>query len=290
MVKEDVIFPEKNMEQFYIVPEIPNFPEKCQKIDTLQTKIQALKATQERKGNVLDELYKKQRAVWTHTSNAIEGNTLTLGETIYLIEEGIAQGDKPFKDYVESKNHATAIDFLYENILKHDREINAGLIKEINALLLRGITHTPAVNQFGEKVNKPATSGEFKILPNHVLLPDGSLHRYVEPLQVPAQIDFLCRWIKENEKGVHPVICSAVAHYNLVRIHPFDDGNGRGARILMNLILLRAGYSPAIIRHENRTKYLSCINKANEGDLSHFIDFVARSLIQTLENTLDDLV
>lgn len=281
---------EENMESlntdFYRVPETSQLNELIEEANHLRSEIDSLKAQRE---DIVGTLYEKEKVNWTYNSNAIEGSTLTLGETAFFLEEGTTAEGKPFKDYLEARNHANAIDFLYQEILKQKRDVTPGLIKEINVLLLNGITDTLAVNQFGEKVKKPATPGQYKKYPNHVLKPDGEIHYYVEPLQVPQQIESLCQWIKESEKNVHPIISSAISHYNLVRIHPFDDGNGRGARILMNIILLRDGYSPAIIQNEQRREYISCIGEANNGDIAPFTEFVAQSLIDTQKGKLSDL-
>jgi len=94
-------------------------------------------------------------------------------------------------------------------------------------------------------------------------------------------MELLCRWINENIEKRHPLIVGSIAHYNMVRIHPFDDGNGRGARILMNLILIKEGYPVAIIKNENRRKYLSTLNQADKGDINSFLTLVANSLIDT---------
>ena len=148
---------------------------------------------------------------------------------------------------------------------------------------------TPAINEHGHRIEKPATPGEYKRLPNHVLQPDGSIHHYVEPIHVPAEMAALCQWIAEREGTLHPAIVAAVTHYNMVRIHPFDDGNGRGARILMNLILLRAGFVPTVIRNEDRAAYLTTLRQADAGSFEPFAYFTLSALIATEERILHDL-
>jgi len=117
-----------------------------------------------------------------------------------------------------------------------------------------------------------ATPGSYKTLPNHVLLPDGHIHHYVEPIHVAAEMDRLCRWIAEAYGKLHPVVSAATAHYNFVRIHSFDDGNGRGARLLMNLILMQAALPPIIVANERRRTYLDTLRQADAGDLAPFPD------------------
>lgn len=233
-------------------------------------------------------LHQKLRSLWTYHSNAIEGSTLSLGDTIFFLQEGITVGGKPLKDFMDAKNHAKAIDYMYEVVIQQ-RPIDSYLLRNINAILLGGVESTPALDPLGRKVDKPLNAGHYKTLPNHVLQPDGTIHRYVEPYQVPSEMSILFDWIEKNLTESHPVITAAVAHYNMVRIHPFDDGNGRGAHILMNLILLREHYTPAIIKIEDRREYITCLTQADKGDINPFIGFVAKSLICSQEAILEEL-
>lgn len=230
----------------------------------------------------------KLKFTWTYDSNAIEGSTLSLGDTIFYLKEGLTVEGKPLKDFLDAKNHAEAIDFLHD-VVANKRAITEGLIKEVNALLMSGVKTTPAINEQGEKIEKEAHPGEYKKLPNHVLQSDGTIHRYVEPLQVPGEMAALCEWIAKQEGNKHPVTIAALAHYDMVRIHPFDDGNGRGARILMNLILMKAGYPPAIVKNEKRRKYLEVLKSADGGFLEPFVEFIASTLAETQEMILEDL-
>lgn len=172
------------------------------------------------------------------------------------------------------------------------RPISPGLLKELNALLLRGVDWTAAVNERGERVRKPARPGEYKSAPNHVLQLDGSIHHTVDPLQVPGAVEALCAAIAAAaDRGMpHPVTVAALAHHEFVRIHPFDDGNGRGARLLMNLILMRTGLPPAVIAVERRRDYLSALRSADRGDAEPFVAFVADSLLSTQEMMAGDLL
>lgn len=226
------------------------------------------------------------RIDWTVDSNALEGSSLTRGETLFFLQEGLTVEGKPFKDFLDARNHAEAIDFVYQ-VVKDERSITPGLLKEINALLLSGVTHTEAMNEHGQRVKKPVQPGEYKRLPNHVLQPNGSIHFYVDPLQVSNEVEFLCGWIQEKLETQHILMTAALAHYNFVRIHAFDDGNGRGARLLMNLLLIRKGYPPAVIRRETRRKYLETLSEADQGRLEPFVQFIATALVNTQQSILD---
>ncbi|HIJ40830.1 MAG TPA: Fic family protein [Deltaproteobacteria bacterium] len=233
-------------------------------------------------------IQEKLRVDWTYDSNAIEGSSLTRGETLFFLKEGLTVEGKPLKDFLDARNHADAIDWLYE-IIKDNRPVTQGLVKEINALLLSGVKYTPAINETGQKVQKPANPGKYKVLPNHVLKTDGTIHFYTDPIHVSNEMEILCRWIHENIEKRHPLIVASIAHYNMVRIHPFDDGNGRGARILMNLIFIKKGYPVAIIKNENRRKYLEALNQADKGDIHPFLTLVAGSLIETENSIVEEL-
>ncbi len=253
--------------------------------DDLRIRIDNEKFSQKEEWIAVQE---KLRIDWTYDSNAIEGSSLTRGETLFFLKEGLTVEGKPFKDFLDARNHAEAIDWLYE-IIKDRRPVTQGLIKEVNALLLSGVRYTPAINETGQKVRKPANPGKYKVLPNHVLKTDRTIHFYTEPIHVPGEMEILCRWISENIENRHPVIVASIAHYNMVRIHPFDDGNGRGARILMNLILIKKGYPVAIIKNENRRKYLEALNQADKGDINPFLTLVSESLIETEKIILEEL-
>jgi len=259
--------------------------EKLKNINQLQQDIDAKKPLQSALWPTIQE---KLRIDWTYDSNAIEGSTLTRGETWFFLREGLTVEGKPFKDFLDARNHAEAIDYLYQ-VIQDKRPITPGLIKELNALLLLGVIDTEAINAMGERIKKPATPGQYKSLPNHVLQADGTIHYYTEPLQVADEIEELCQWIQAHLNSQHPLITGAIAHYNLVRIHPFDDGNGRGARILMNLILIKKGYPPAIIRQEERRQYLATLNQADNGDNEPFLIFVANALLKTQQVIFDDM-
>jgi Fic family protein len=270
--------------EFYIVKASEKVTELLYSVDSLKNQLDGYRPLKE-KEHLWQAIQEKIRSEWTYHSNAIEGSTLTLGETIFFLQYGLTVEGKPFKDFLDARNHAEAIALLYEYVAE-DRPISEGFIKEINALLLSGASYTKAIDQFGNPTKKPATPGEYKKLPNTVLRPDGTIHQYIHPLQVAVEMEYLCKWINKNIYTQHPVIISAVAHYNMVRIHPFDDGNGRGARILMNVILIKTKYPPAIIKMENRRKYLEALEHGDKGNLTPFVEFVSQSLIDTATEML----
>ena len=117
---------------------------------------------------------------------------------------------------------------------------------------------------------------------------DGTIHYYTDPLQVSSQMGNLIQFINDNLDSINPVILSSIAHYEFVKIHPFDDGNGRGARFLANMILVKKGFPTAIIKNENRRRYIDTLKKADDGEIVPFVDFVSDSLIETMKFFVDE--
>lgn len=273
-------------EQFYnFTPDEKLFStiEGCQKLKSL------IDSRKGESSGVWETVHQKLLIDWTYNSNAIEGSSLTFGETLFFLQNGLTVEGKPLKDFLDARNHSEAIGFLYD-VIKDRREITPGLLKEFNALLLAGVKFTPALDASGNRIEKPATPGEYKKLPNHVLQPDGTIHRYTEPIHVADEIEELCGKIVFLSEKTHPLIVSALAHYNFVRIHPFDDCNGRGARILMNLILMKAGYPPVVVKNEKRRVYLESLAEGDRGNLQPFVAFCIDSCLETMRSIKEELL
>ena len=252
------------------------------KIDDLQEKIDAFRPFSKELMTLWQE---RLRIDWTYNSNAIEGNTLTYGETAFFLREGLTSEGKPLKDYVEAKNHAEAIDYLQE-VVHSKRTLTEGFIKELHGLLLRNIDHTVAMGAGGKLIHKPLSAGKYKVRPNHVLTLSGTIHKYAEPIKVLDEMQNLLEWLKEGRK-LHPVERAALFHYRFVCIHPFDDGNGRMARLLMNLLLMQEGYPPCVVRRIRRREYLQSLEHADStGETDEFVRLLAGELIQTEETML----
>ncbi len=281
MTSHDKTSPEFDSEYniYYKCPVDAHLQKKLEQIDELNRTVEQNRPLE---GDLLSTIEEKLFVEWTYNSNALEGSTLTQGETMFFLKYGLTVEGKPLKDFLDARNHAAAIQFLYD-VVKNRRDISPALLKEFNALLLSGVTSVSAIDRDGRKIEKRTNPGAYKILPNHVLQLDGTIHKYVEPEQVAPQIEILCNWINQNLEIVHPVIVAAIAHYNMVRIHPFDDGNGRGTRLLMNLILLKKGLPPAIIKNEKRRFYIESLASADKGELLPFVNLIADSCVETLE-------
>ncbi len=188
------------------------------------------------------------RVELTYTSNALEGNTLTRRETAVVLEKGLTVGGKSLKDHLEATNHARAIDFVQELVAaKNRRAVSERDILRLHELVLDGIDATNAGRYRDVAVR---IAGSTVVLPN--------------PRKVPDLMDRFCVWLRAGD-DLHPVAFAGEAHFRLVTIHPFIDGNGRTARLLMNLLLLMRGYPPAIIRPRDRVAYLAALETAQTG-------------------------
>ena len=188
------------------------------------------------------------RVELTYTSNAIEGNTLNRRETALVVEKGLTVGGKTLVEHLEAANHAKAVDWITQKVELSDEPISEQDLLKIHELILAGIDSQNA----GFYRNIPVRiSGSTVVLPN--------------PRKVPDLMNEFCAWLCDDKDEGHPVKKAAEAHYRLVSIHPFVDGNGRTARLLMNLILLKSGYPTAIVRKTDRMTYLASLEKAQTG-------------------------
>lgn len=253
------------------------------KLDNLHQRIDELRPFPPDLSQTLQE---KLRIEWTYNSNAIEGNTLTYGETAFFLREGLTSEGKPLKDYLEAKNHVETIDGLHE-IIQNKRKLTESLIKELHFLLLRNVQFTYAKGADGNLIKKPVNAGKYKMQPNHVLTLTGEIHYYTDPVHVKDEMEKLIKWYR-TEDTLHILEKAAIFHYRFVAIHPFDDGNGRMARLLMNLILMQAGFPPCIVKNEHRRKYLETLNLADKKkDYIPFILFIEQELEQTMNSILN---
>ncbi|MDT7856110.1 Fic family protein [Rubrivirga sp. S365] len=227
------------------------------------------------------------RLEWTYHSNAIEGNTLTYGETRALLLHGVTAQGKPLKDHLDIKGHREALDHL-ERLAGADEPLTLAAVRELHRALLGEPYETWAETADGQRVRRTATPGEFKAFSNSVKTVTGETHYYARPEETPALMtDLVDRyragWREVEEGGADAVVVAADFHHRFVAIHPFDDGNGRMARLLMNLVLMRAGYPPAVIRQGNRPAYYGALAEADAGDLGPFVRFMAGELTATLD-------
>jgi len=199
---------------------------------------------------------------YTYHSNAIEGNRLTFRETQLVIREGVTIGGKSVRDHLEARNHPRAIS--YVESLK-DRDLAENDVLELHGIVFSGILES---------------AGSFR--KSQVFI-EGS--DYVPPpaFEVPVLIKELLEWLRRNREELRPVEVAAVFHHRFVSVHPFDDGNGRVVRLLMNLLLIKQGYPFTVVRNYDRRRYYDTLRKADGGDLVPFVNFIGRCVEEALD-------
>ena len=228
------------------------------RIDDMRVWIERRRPLAPKEAEELDAYF---RIGMTYTSNALEGNTLTLAETKILLEDGLTAGGKPLRDCYEAVGHANAYDFMLETARSNPFNFSEVMILQLHKLFYRAIT--------------PEEAGLYR---NIQVFITGT--EYVPPPadEVPKLMEGLVSDLKRQWDSLHPVRLAAFAHRKLVEIHPFTDGNGRTARLLMNLILINRGYQIVIIPPVLRNDYINALKTAqrekNPSD-EDFIRFIA---------------
>ena len=192
---------------------------------------------------VAQKLRERFEVEMTYNSNAIEGNTLTLKETYWVIQQGITVRGKPLKDHLEAKSHKEALDFLYD-LIGHKRKftVSEHLIKSLHSIILENIDREIA--------------GTYRKTDVFI---SGADHKPPSPLEVPAMMNGLIRWSRKNHGKLDIVDFSALFHHKFVQIHPFQDGNGRTGRLLMNLFLMQAGFLMNEARRSSSSTWMSSV-------------------------------
>ena len=206
----------------------------------------------------------------------------------FFLESGLSVEGKPIKDFLEAKGHSEAIEILHDYVTG-SREISNFFLCEVNQLLTGHVKSIHAIDTNGVPLSVPFISGQFRKNLTHVLTKKGTIHKYIEAWMIPTEMHDLIEYCNKSKEIIHPVIRAAVAHYNMVRIHPFQDGNGRGARILMNLLLIKGGFPPVAVLVSERSEYVSALRAADEGDIEPFISFIASTTTKTLDMLLDTI-
>lgn len=229
------------------------------------------------------KLQKKIRLEFNYNSNHLEGNTLTYGQTQLLLFFDKSSGDVPISDIEEMKAHDVALSQIIEMAKDNERPLTELFIKELNKTILVKSFWKDAISPNGTPTRKKIEIGQYKTSPNSVQLKNGEIHEYASPEETPALIRDLLNWYQEKIDILHPVQLAAEFHYKFVCIHPFDDGNGRVSRLLMNYILLKHNYPMVIIKSEDKENYLTALQKADTGDLVSLIEYVEEQAIASLK-------
>lgn len=229
----------------------------------LEEKLQLLNSKKPFSKNTLKSLHENLILEWTYNSNAIEGNTLTLQET-KVVMEGITVGGKSLREHFEVINHREAIAYI-EEIVRNNEPLTEWQIKNIHNLILKNIDTDNAGRYRTENV---IISGAKHIPPSF--------------LNLDEEMKSLIKWY--NEDNSHPTEKSTKLHSIFVKIHPFIDGNGRTARLLLNFELMKNGYLPVVIKKENRLDYYIALDKSHTtGDYSDFVKMIEQLEIEMID-------
>lgn len=214
---------------------------------------------------LVKKLWEQMQIEFTYNSNAIEGNTLTLRETQLVIQEGITIRGKSLREHLEARNHPDAVNYV-EKLAQKQTTIKQDDILKVHALLMRGIDDQNA----GKYRN-----GQVRVA--------GATFMPPPPSKIQSMIHELLQTLHQNPEELTPIELAAFFHHKLVYIHPFLDGNGRTARLLMNVILIRNGYPFTVLLKVDRPKYLRALSEADNGNLIPFANFTANCVERSLD-------
>ncbi|MDF2908010.1 MAG: cell filamentation protein Fic [Herbinix sp.] len=215
----------------------------------------------------LKELDNYFRVGFTYSSNSIEGNTLTITETKILLEDGITVGGKPIKDYYEASGHAQAYDYMLSIARTEQLSITEDIIKKLHYLFYHKLDQEEA--------------GQYRKIPIYI---SGTEYLPPNAEEVPHLMKHFINQMQSSKRLMHPIEFAAICHKRLVDIHPFKDGNGRTARLLMNLILVSEGYGITSIPPVLRNEYINALilsQRENNPDIEPFLEFIAECVIET---------
>jgi excisionase family DNA binding protein len=223
--------------------------------------------------SLLNRLRREFMVEYTFDSNAIEGSTLTLHETRMVIEEGLTVQGRPLRDVLAARNHPEAIEYV-EGLAEAGGSLTEEDVLTLHKLIMVGVDE--GAGRYREAGVRIA----------------GALFTPPKSAEVPAMVRGLLDWLDRNMEELSPVELAAVFHHRFVGIHPFAEGNGRTARLLMNLILMRNSYPFIIsVSKQDRDKYVRALREADQGSLNDFVNYVARCAERTLDiylNTIEE--
>jgi len=199
---------------------------------------------------------------FNYNSNHMEGNTLTYGQTKMLLLFGKVEGKGLMRDFEEMKAHNVGLEMMKREALDKKRPLSEIFIRELNRIILAGDFYK--LSQDGEYRYKIHT-GVYKTRPNSVITRSGETFDYASPEETPSMMGDLVKWYNacEKKKNLHVIELATLFHYRYIRIHPFEDGNGRIARLLVNYILLRHGYPMIVIPTADRKSYLEMLSECD---------------------------
>lgn len=239
----------------------------------LETRLKQLNKLRPISSALLLKLKERFEIEMTYHSNAIEGNTLTLKETYWVIQQGITVKGKSLKEHLEAKNHKEALTYLYD-LIEHESSntISEHLIRSLHALVINDINRDIA--------------GQYRKVDVFIT---GTEHVPPPAIDVALKMGELITWCKKNYSKMYVVDFAAELHHKFVHIHPFQDGNGRVGRLLMNVFLMQHGFPLVIIQKNDRQKYYRVLAEADSGNYKPLAIFIAQAVLKSLNIYLDVL-
>ncbi|MDE2945429.1 MAG: Fic family protein [Gemmatimonadota bacterium] len=231
-----------------------------------------------------ERLWRKLRLEWNYNSNHIEGNTLTYAETELLLIHDQTAGSHPLRDYEEMKAHNVAIGHV-RRLATDEQPLTEGDVRDLNRILLKEPFWKWVETPDGDRTRKWIEPGKYKTQPNHVRTRTGELHRFAEPEETPSRMEEWVSGLRSDLDRTDYALPEFLAesHWSFVNIHPFDDGNGRTARLITNYILLRKDLLPIVIRSTDRDRYLGALRQADAGNGQPLADFMLAQALWSLD-------
>lgn len=255
---------------------------KIEKIEQLRTQISSLPPLTK---DVEKKLWDKFRLEWNYNSNHIEGNTISYVEAKQFLINQIKESFHTDREWEEMTGHNLAVETIKEWASNTEQPLNESDIRSLHTMILVKNYWSDAVTPDGKKTKREIVVGDYKSFPNSVITNNGEIFHYTDPMNVPAEMKELIEWYRTSTND-HPIIKATDFHYKFIRIHPFDDGNGRLARLLLNYELLANGYPPVIIKSVDKKKYLNCLQAADSDNFEPFYEFISDCLLWSLELVL----
>jgi Fic family protein len=243
----------------------------CELLDDTEARVREMRAHGRLSPQALEKIRRYFRIKNIYNSTAIEGNLLDVGETRQVVELGLTLTGKPLKDQAEAKNLAAALEMLEVLASSVEEPIRERDIRELHALVLKGIDD--------------ANAGSYRSAAVEI---SGSDYKPCPPESIPAQMNELAKWLGEfsvpsKNQSLSGLLVAAATHAWFVTVHPFIDGNGRVGRLLMNLLLMRYGYPIAIITKDDRLRYYDALEQSQSSDLSGLIALLSECVEESLE-------
>ncbi|MCD8193750.1 MAG: Fic family protein, partial [Tannerellaceae bacterium] len=251
-----------------------------------------------------ERLDQKFMLEFNYNSNHLEGNTLTYGQTELLLLFGETKDSAPLKDYEEMKAHNVGLQRIREEATEKERPLTESFIRLLNKTILVQDYWKDAVTPGGDSTRTQVKVGSYKTRPNSVITATGEKFEYASPEATPALMADLVRWYNKAEKegNISPLELAALLHYRYIRIHPFEDGNGRIARLLVNFVLHRTGYPMIVIRsdRDSKNEYLRILHQcdvnsgllptdganASPEAIKPFTNYLGNQLVRALETSI----